>query len=465
MNEHPKSGTFARSAKGNAPGGNEFEIARLPEDLQIRVRDLQGRLGELEKENAVLRRSEQERMQSEDLLRKSYEDLELRIQGRTRELAASNRELLRRSEQLARLSSELTLAEQRERRRLAAYLHDHLQQLLVGAKIGLEVLHHRVRPERKSSVEQILDLILKTIKASRALTAELSPPILYEGGLSAALKWLARWMNENHGFKVVLHSDPQLDPEREDITVLLFQSIRELLLNAVKHSGVSKARVEMLPGESDFLCIRVSDQGTGFDPAGFWENSQETTGFGLLSIRERLTLLGGRLDVKSAPGKGTAFTLVAPSGKTAAGKASQSPDRKEAPDPESTATVCNTGGGRKIRLMLVDDHAVMRQGMSSLLSYHYDIDIVGEASDGEAAVDLARKVNPDVILMDISMPRMNGIEATRIIHSESPHIRIIGLSMFDAADQQSAMLAAGATAYCSKSGRTDDLMAAIRNEN
>ncbi len=466
MKENAISDNPSRSRAAHMARAAESEIGRLPDDLQQLVRNLQGWLMELENENAALRRSEKDRMQSEDMLRKSYEDLESKIQERTQELAASNRELLRRSEQLARLSSELTLAEQRERRRLAAFLHDHLQQLLVGAKIGLEVLQHRVRAEHRTSVEQILDLVLKTIKASRSLTAELSPPILYEGGLCAALEWLARWMNENHDFTVILQADAKLDTEREDMNVLLFQSIRELLLNAVKHSGEKSANIEMRADESGFLRIRVSDQGSGFDPDDIGKSANEVAGFGLLSIRERLALLGGRLDVESAPGRGSAFTLVAPMGKTETEAiAPEIRERRKAPlDHRAPAAAGIKETGRKIRLMLVDDHSVMRQGLSSLLSFHYDIEIVGEASDGEAAVELARKICPDVILMDISMPKMNGIEATRIIHSESPQIRIVGLSMFDAADQQSAMKAAGAAAYCAKSGRTDELMAAIRNE-
>ncbi len=112
--------------------------------------------------------------------------------------------------------------------------------------------------------------------------------------------------------------------------------------------------------------------------------------------------------------------------------------------------------------LLVDDHVVMRQGLARFLRAEQDKHIVAEASDGEAAVNLARKLLPEIILMDVSMPGMNGIEATRIIHAELPDIRIIGLSMFAEDERAAAMRAAGAADYLTKSGPADTLIASIR---
>jgi DNA-binding NarL/FixJ family response regulator len=112
--------------------------------------------------------------------------------------------------------------------------------------------------------------------------------------------------------------------------------------------------------------------------------------------------------------------------------------------------------------MLVEDHLVMRSGMHALLSMQADIEVAGEASNGEEAVAMARQIKPDIILMDINMPAMNGVEATCIIHSELPDIRIVGLSMYEAADQAGAIRRAGAVAYLSKSSSSDILLAAIR---
>ena len=106
----------------------------------------------------------------------------------------------------------------------------------------------------------------------------------------------------------------------------------------------------------------------------------------------------------------------------------------------------------KIRVLLVDDHTLVRKALAGHIQKNPDITIVGEASDGKAGVNLARELRPDIVLMDISMPVMDGVEATRIIHSELPDTHIIGLSMFESDEQGEAMIDAGAVAYLTKSG-------------
>lgn len=116
----------------------------------------------------------------------------------------------------------------------------------------------------------------------------------------------------------------------------------------------------------------------------------------------------------------------------------------------------------KIRLMLAEDHTILRQGLARLLGQEADIEIVGEACNGEVAVKLAAQVHPDVILMDMGMPEMDGIEATRRIHANFPEVHIIGLSMYDEMERADVMLAAGASLYITKTGPAKDLIAAIR---
>lgn len=378
-------------------------------------------------------------------LRKAKGELEIKVRERTAELS-------RRAEQLARLSSQLTLTEQQERRRLAEILHDHLQQLLVAARMNCEVLLSG-KIERRQLVENTLNLISQSIQASRSLTAELSPQVLRQGSLSAALEWLARWVQETHGLTVELSIDSSADPAQEQVSTLLFQSVRELLFNVVKHAAVKTARVEMAPHKENQLRINVIDRGRGLDPNAIWEKGEK--GFGLLSIRERLELLGGSFEIKSSPGKGASFSLFVP--------LETKKEQDEVEIQKIITKVQETKISRdKIQILLVDDHTVVRKGLSTMLNLHSDIQVIDEAADGQEAVEKARDLQPDVILMDISMPKMDGIQATRIISSELPHIRIIGLSMHDKQDQADQMIEAGASAYCTKDGATDILLSEIR---
>jgi ligand-binding sensor domain-containing protein/signal transduction histidine kinase len=241
---------------------------------------------------------------AEEALREARDLLEEKVRERTAELTA-------RADQLRSLAGELTLTEQRERRRLAAVLHDHLQQLLVGANLRVSLLARTEDPLVKQMAREIHELLNESIEASRSLTAELSPPILCQGGLVAGLQWLARWMREKHALTVELDLQEQLAAAPEDVGVLLFESVRELLFNVVKHAQTQSATVSVRRVEQGMLEITVGDAGVGFDPASL-KIARQAGGFGLFSIRERLNLIGGRLEIVSSPGRGVQVTLLGP---------------------------------------------------------------------------------------------------------------------------------------------------------
>ncbi len=119
-------------------------------------------------------------------------------------------------------------------------------------------------------------------------------------------------------------------------------------------------------------------------------------------------------------------------------------------------------GRNIIRVLLADDHEVVRTGLARLLQAEPDIEIAGQAADGQEAVETALQIQPDVILMDVSMPRLSGVEATRRIVRQLPGTRIIGLSMHEQDDVAASMKAAGADVYLTKTAPPETLIAAIR---
>jgi PAS domain S-box-containing protein len=377
-------------------------------------------------------------------------------------LRRSHAELEQRTLQLSRLASQLTLAEQHAREQLARTLHDGLQQQLFTVALALE------RAAKGGSQADQLDMLQKAraeineaVETTRTLSVNLFPPVLHIGGLPVALSWLAKRTQEQYGVVVSLTADPQANPSASDTRILLFEAVRELLFNAVKHAHVDRIDVNLAVGPDDTIHVQVSDEGVGFDPSvTLHQGDQHEPGLGLFSIRERLTLLGGRLDIQSTPGKGARFSLTLP-------RTALSVSATDGEEAQLRVTGWQdrlvhdsaSGTAKPLRILIVDDQAVVRAGLCELLGEHPELQVVGEAANGIEAISQAKALQPDVIVMDVSMPLINGIEATREIHSTLPHIQIVGLSTYGDEGTEHAMREAGAQAFFSKTESTGRLSA------
>ncbi len=372
-----------------------------------------------------------------------------------------NRQLGQRADQLQKLAGELMEAEYRERKRISYLLHDDLQQLLVGISLNLHSLATAAeKPEEFAEVLAETERLLnQTIETSRSLSYDLNPPVLHQNGFKEILLWLAGQMESRYGLKVTVEADSSVEIVKESVKSLLFQMVRELLFNVTKHAGVSEAFIDVKFTGSR-LMISVSDKGSGFDPSAVAAEGGGQGGYGLLSIRERLSLLGGRLEITSSPGQGSCFVLNLPPSSAIFREGRKGGEKVPAPEikkPDLTAA------GEKLRIIIADDHSVVRRGLVSVISLDPNIDIVAEAENGEEALEKTRELYPDVVVMDVSMPVLDGIEATRRLKAEMPGIKVIGLSMFDDEDIRRRMLKNGASAYFCKSGPLEDFLAILRD--
>jgi PAS domain S-box-containing protein len=398
------------------------------------------------------------------LLKELVDDLAFGIMSlRARvERDRAQRALQTRTSQLQMLAAELVRSEERERKRIAQLLHDQLQQLLAAALYGLEGFRGARRAASvQENIAAVSDLLKQSMSISRSLTVELSHPALSEPDLREALSWIAGWMKERYGLAVDLRVTRAVILEAEELRITLLQAVRELLFNVVKHSGVKTARMTLGTTPDGRALITVADRGGGFDVQRIdgMNGDGQSGGIGLFRIRERLALAGGGMEYESAPGKGSRFTVWVPL---------QRGSRRRKPAPALPAPVPVASAGRarppgaRIRVLLVDDHMVVRNGLALQLKEQPDIEVVGEAADGATSIAMVRSLSPDVVTMDINMPGMSGVEATRAIHAHFPEVCILGLSMFEEAEQAAAMRAAGATSYLSKSASFESLLAAIR---
>jgi PAS domain S-box-containing protein len=232
-------------------------------------------------------------------------------------------------EQLQCLASELSLTEERERRHLATVLHDHIAQLLVVAKGKFEKMQESTLYRSLANpMEEIRRLIEESIRYTRSLVFELSPPILYDLGFEPAMEWLAEHMQQQYGLAVEVEDDEKLKPLDNEARVLLFRAVRELLFNVLKHAQANRARVCMRR-DGNQLRVIVEDNGVGFAPDKLGASSSKIKSFGLFSIQERLNYIGGRMEIESIPRQVTRVILTMPL---------QSDRKKEVSRPQAEAT-------------------------------------------------------------------------------------------------------------------------------
>ena len=418
------------------------------------------------------------------------------------ELQKLNELLTHRNEQLRALTLQLTQAEQRERRNLAELLHDRIQGLLVGAWMQVDRLREADAEALSSGVDRILATLNDAIQTSRSLSRELSPRVVYDVGLAASLRWVAQRTQEELHVNVKVDADDQADVEHDDVRVILFQAVQELLLNVAKHAETSEAWLRSRLVGRDTVEVEVEDRGKGLDPEAL--QPHDSAGLGLFGTRERLTWLGGGMVVEAEPGEGTRVTLWVPRrtglpegegrarwgapsveaqseapalesggpethepkpppGET--GRTAEDPTTPQAASAQVDEAAGDAAGTKRaddadapVRILIADDHAIVRDSIAHLVNLHPMCEVAGVASDGRKALELAREMGVDVVVMDVNMRGMDGIEATIQLKEQMPDVRVIGLTMLGNSAIEETMSAAGAEAVLNKSSATETLI-------
>jgi two-component system CheB/CheR fusion protein len=393
-----------------------------------------------------------ERKQARQTLERSRDELEQKVARRTAEIQ-------QQAARLQLLVLELASAEQRERKRMASVLHDDLQQLLVGLKLQLGMTRNQHQDESAAgSLEEAIRTLDQAIDTTRTLVRQVAPQMLYDEGLIPALRWLGEEMARQHGLHVQIQAGQAEPAIGDEIKTLLFESIREMLFNVVKHAEVDQATVAVRQ-EDDHLIVTVSDEGVGFDVQAK-ASQDDRSHFGVFSWCNRIEAMGGRCSIDATPGAGTRIDVNLPVGIPHADESAgrlETPVASTLPRPGLLKT--KAGG---IRVLVVDDHTLVRKGIVTILNLDERVTVVGEAGDGVEAIAIAQQYQPDVVLMDVNMPRMNGIKATREIGRRWPGMIVVGLSMQSKEDGPArAMSEAGAAAFLSKSDDSEQMIETI----
>lgn len=388
-----------------------------------------------------------ERTKAQKELKEINKTLEQRVKERTSSLLSYQK-------QLRSLASRLSQAEENVRQQLATEIHDNLGQMLALNKLKLDTLQKEKLPDTLiDQVEEIKEGIDDAMSYTRDLMSDLKPPpTLDKEDVTETLEWLAKKMKK-HGLEVIVEDDGQPKRASEEIRTILLQSVREVLFNVIRHAGVNNARLK-LSRSGRRIAVRVEDKGKGFHPEKNNFDPARQKGFGLFNVREQMDLIGGSVDIDSKPGRGTTVKLIAP--------------LKNGDEEKLGGDIVQDGepkkSAEKIRVMLVDDHQMVRKGLKNIVNAEKDIEVVAEAADGKEAVELAKKTTLDIIVMDVNMPKMDGIEATKRITSMLSDVRIVGLSLHDQQEVVENMRSAGAAAYLSKNEVSKALCATIRTE-
>ena len=355
-------------------------------------------------------------------------------------VAIANAQLLARTRETAMLE---------ERTRLARDIHDTLAQGLTGIVVQLGAAQRALAVAPDESREHLAlaqRMARESLAEARRSVWNLRAPALDRGDLADALRSVAvRPLGSDVAVTFELTGEPW--PLTTAIESTLLRVAQEALANVARHSQATEARLALVY-TADSVELSVSDNGVGFDPQAAAEDGITPGpwgGFGLIGMRERVAVLGGSLAVTSHDG------VQVTSNDPPAGIGGARPSAEHA------------GRSSMIRVLVVDDHPVVRHGLMAILRWEKDIELVGDAADGLEAVRLILEQHPDVVLLDLRLPHLSGIEVMKQVRSQGLPTRFLVLTTYDTDEYIAPALAAGAQGYLLKDAEPEELSRAVRS--
>jgi PAS domain S-box-containing protein len=377
------------------------------------------------------------------------------------ELVETNEALRVTETSLRQLSARLLQLQDEERRRIARDLHDVTGQKIVVLSMALDRLARCPDlhdPEAQETLRESREMVRTIGDETRTLSYLLHPPLLDECGLGSAVRWYAEGFEKRSGIKLNVEIARDLGRLASELETALFRVVQESLTNVHRYSGSTNAeiRVHVVSGE---VRLEVADYGKGIQ-SGKVHPAVEGTGplgVGIPGMRERLHQLGGRLEVDFGR-NGTRVVATLPIRKAAAAVRQQFRTEQAGLEPP-----VETSNDTRRRILIADDHEVMRRGLRGLLESHQEWAVCGEAVEGDEAVRKSMELNPDLVIMDINMPGLSGIDAAVKIKKENTSTRILFFTVHDSDQVLQEIVDVGAQGYVAKSRAGQDLVEAVRS--
>ena len=373
------------------------------------------------------------------------------------EIVDANQALRITETSLRQLSARLLQLQDEERRRIARDLHDITGQKIAVLSMSLDRLARLTeqrKPEAKDSIKESREIVSQIGEEIRTLSYILHPPLLDECGLASAVHWYAEGFQKRSSIRLEVEVDADLPRLPADAETTLFRVVQESLTNVHRYSGSSSAKIRISKSSGEVL-LEVIDYGHGIKSgtARAKLDGPAPLGVGIPGMRERLHQLGGELSVDFGT-SGTRVAATLPIRKSAEGESDESLS--------SLSLTIRSAEDARRRILIADDHELMRRGLRGLLESHDEWAVCGEAVEGNEAVRKSTELRPDLVIMDVNLPGLSGIEAAQQIRLEREAAKILFFTVHDSDEIIREIVGVGALGYVAKSRASQDLIEAVR---